>query len=266
MRFRRAAHAAALTALAACGATPLAIDPVFVGGRAVAVAGDSLIALTSPGEAEVLVRHRRTGRTRHLGSGLLHSPMHVQWSDGAWYVSDVDNGKPLLVVLESDGTLRRRIPVQDFTETPHQFAILPDGRIILEAPRRSLVALTGDSVTTFAITDPSSKTGLLIAASGGVLHAVPNRYLTLYNGFGHIRWRLDWPWAETAYITDLSADSQGRIHVIAGVPSNGTFIVYTLSPQTGEVVRWSKPELKPTFMVDRLGKIDSDDPERWTGR
>lgn len=258
---------AALLALAlfACGRQATRTQPIFVEGRAVTMAGDSLYALTLSGRPELLVRSRRTGRATLIGTGVLHSPAHVQWFDNEWYVSDVDNGKAVIVVLAPDGTLRRRIPVDQWTDTPHQFALMPDGRIILEGRAAKLVALKGGTASTFKVTEPSSKTGLLVAASGGVLHAVPDRYITLYNEFGNIRWRIDWPWARTAYVTDLSVDYNGRIHVIAGVPSQGTFLVYTVSTQTGEVVRWSIPATKATFTVDPLGMLEPADAGAWLG-
>ncbi|MBI4421183.1 MAG: hypothetical protein HY560_10185 [Gemmatimonadetes bacterium] len=261
MSFRRATHAAALLALAACS-TP-GIEPVFIEGRAVAYAGDSVIAITLSGSPELVVRHRRRGAVRRLGAGLLSSPAHAQWWNGGWYVSDVQNGKPSIVVLAPEGQLRRRIAVDRLTQTPHQFGILPDGRIILESPNGTLVSLRGDSSAVFAVTDQSSKTGLLIGAVGGVLHAIPGRYLTLYNAFGNIRWRQDWPWASTAFVADLAYDGQGRLHVIAGVPRDNTFVVYTLSTLTGEVLRWSTPGPRATFVVDRLGDIRPDDPKKW---
>jgi hypothetical protein len=187
----------------------------------------------------------------------------VQWHDGLWYVSDVENGRSLIVMLGLDGQPRGRIPLGRLTETPHQFAILPNGQIVVEGSGGVLVAMAGDSAGTFAITERSAKTGLLIGAAGGVLHAIPDQYITLYNEFGRIRWRTDWPWASTAYVADVAVDAHGRIHVIAGVPRDGTFVVYTLSSQTGEVVRWSTPGPAATFVVDRLGEIRPDDPKRW---
>jgi hypothetical protein len=256
--------AALLAAAVACDASP-GVDPIFVEGRAVAPAGDSLIALTFSGRPEVLVRRRaRLADARTLGRGTLHSPAHVQWLNGEWFVSDVDNGRPVLVVFGADGQLRRRIDAGRHTATPHQFAVLPDGRVVVEGTPGTLIVLAGDSVATFAITGQSGKTGLLLAASGGVLHAVPDKYLTLYNEFGRIRWRQDWPWASTAYIADLAVDPSGRIHAIAGVPSSGTFVVYTLSNQSGEVTRWSEPGPVATFVVEPLGEIRPDDAKRWT--
>lgn len=229
------------------------------------VGGDSLYALTRSGRPGLLLRNILTGRAREVGAGVLHSPAHVQWLGDEWYVSDVEDGKPEIAVLAPDGALRRRIALTGVTGTPHQFAVLPGGRVVVEGRGGKLVELQGNSVKTFAVTEQSNRTGLLIAASGGVVHAVPDQYITLYNEFGHIRWRIDWPWAETAFVSDLSVDYNTRIHVIAGVPSQGTFVVYTVSTQTGEVLRWSIPGPKATFTVDPLGRLEPDDAGKWTG-
>jgi hypothetical protein len=175
----------------------------------------------------------------------------------------VDTGKPLVIALSPAGELKRRIPLERFTKTPHQFAALPDGRIVVESPDGSLVAIGGDTSSVFTLTERAVKPGLLVAAGGGVLHAVPDKYITLYNGLGHIRWRLEWPWASTAYVTQIAIDPQGRLYVLAGVPSDGTFIVYSMSNLTGEILSWSPSAGQPTFIVDRLGKMRSDNPGKW---
>ena len=228
-----------------------------------ASAGDSLIAVTRAGRPGVLVRNRGSGREVELGADAARSPSHIQWMNSEWFVSDIESGKPAVVVLSPAGELRRRVSLERFTQTPHQFAVLPDGRIIVEAPDGTLVTANSDSAAVFAVTERGPKTGLLLSASGGVLHAVPDRYITLYNEFGHLRWRLDWPWARTAFVTEITTDPQGRIHVLAGVPSETTFIVYSLSSQTGEVVTWSQPALNATFVVDRLGALKADDAGKW---
>jgi hypothetical protein len=258
------AAAAALAVLSACGRGPSGIQPIFVEGRAVATAGDSLYALTGAARPDLWVKNQASGQSRELGSGVLKSPAHAQWHGGEWYVSDVENGKAVIVVLGPDGSLRRRIPLGRHSDTPHQFAVLPDARIVVEGRGGRLIALRGDTTATFAVTGQSSRTGLLIGASGGVIHAVPDQYITLYNEFGHIRWRIDWPWAGTAFVTDLSVDGNARVHAIAGVPSQGTFVVYTLSTQTGEVVRWSIPGRAATFTVDPLGRLEPGKAEDWT--
>jgi hypothetical protein len=259
----RVARLAGLLGLAACGSSTIAVDPIFIDGRSVSSSGDSLIAVTRSGRAGILVRRRQGGGVRELGTASLHSPWHIQWSNGEWYVSDIENGKPSVVVLSQTGELRRRVALERYTATPHQFAVLPDGRIVVEAPEGKLLAVGGDTNAVFTVTDRAAKTGLLVAAGGGVLHAVPDRYITLYNGLGHIRWRLEWPWARTAYVTEIAVDPQSRIHVLAGVPNDGTFIVYSMSNLTGEVVIWSLPSRKPTFIVDRLGQIKPTETEKW---
>jgi hypothetical protein len=263
MRPGAAVRTACVLFLAACGSSPLAVDPIFIDGRPVASAGDSVIAVTRVGSPGILVRRRRGSEVRTLGTSSVKSPVHVQWSAGEWFVSDVENGKPLVVVLSPTGEERRRIPLEHFTSTPHQFAVLPDGRIVVESPEGALVAIKGDSSSVFTVTDHAAKTGLLVAAGGGVLHAVPDRYITLYNQFGHIRWRLEWPWARTAYITEIAVDPQNRIHALAGVPSDSTFIVYSLSNNTGEILIWSPASRRATFIADRLGQIKSDDSKKW---
>lgn len=255
---------AALTLVSACRSRPASTQPIFVEGHGVTMAGDSLYAVTLSGLPGLLLRDRATGHGRMIGTAVLHSPAHAQWFEGEWYVSDVENGRAEIAVLAPDGTLKRRIALSRVTDTPHQFAILAGGEIVVEGRGGKLVMIKGDAVSTYAVTESSGRTGLLIAASGGVLHAIPDRYITLYNGFGHIRWRIDWPWAKTAFVSDLSVDYNARIHVIAGVPREGTFIVYTLSTQTGEVVRWSIPGPRATFTVDVLGNLEPTDSAEWT--
>jgi hypothetical protein len=87
------------------------------------------------------------------------------------------------------------------------------------------------------------------------VHAIPDQTITLYNAFGNIRWRVEWPWAETAFVSDLGEDSRGRIQVIAGVAADNTFIAFSMTPATGEVVRWSEPEPIGSFVADRLGEV-----------
>lgn len=255
---------AALALLSACGRRPSGIQPIFVEGRAVTMAGDTAYALTGGGRSGLWIKSLLTGESREIGAQILKSPAHAQWFNGDWYVSDVENGKSVIVVLGADGTLKRRIPADRHTDASHQFAVLPDGRLILEGRGGKLIALQDDKESTFVVTEQSSRTGLLIAASGGVIHAIPDQYVTLYNEFGHIRWRIDWPWASTAFISDLSVDGNARVHVIAGVPSQGTFVVYTLSTQTGEAVRWSIPGRAATFTVDPLGRLEPGKAEDWT--
>lgn len=242
--------------LTACD-VQLASHPIFADGRATAPAGDTLYAVTRPGLAGFELVDRRTGTTDTLALSQLVSPLHVEFARGRWYVSDVDQGRPSVAVFTADGRLERKYDLRPLGAVPHQFAVLPDSRLIVETPGRLLV-LAGDSAATFIEYPQSPKSGLLVSANGGVVHALPDRHITLYNEFGNVRWRLDWPWLETAFVTDLSVDSNGRIHVIAGVPSDGTFIVYNLSGITGEVVRWSVPGPYASFTVDHFGEIRAD--------
>jgi hypothetical protein len=170
------------------------------------------------------------------------------------------------MVFSVAGGLERLIAIDSLVSAPHQFAVLPDGRVVVEAPDGRLLALSGDSVTTFALTPRSERTGLLVAARGGVLHAVPDRAITLYNAQGNIRWRLDWPWNSSAFVADLSVDSQGRPHVLAGEAGRSGFIVFGLLPETGEVGRWSEAGPFATFVVRPLGDIMPDSAYRWVPR
>lgn len=248
----------ALLLLGACGGPRFSGQPIFIEGRAVAYAGDSLMAFTRAGHPFVFVQHRRTGTMDTLGLGDLSSPLHIEYSQGRWYISDVEQGRPSIAVFDSQGTLERKIPLARLAATPNQFAVLPDGRIIVEVPGGQLLALAGDSTTMFTAFRPGAKSGLLIGAAGGVLHAVPDRHITLYNQFGNIRWRIQWQWRETAFISDVSQDANGRVHLIAGVPSEGSFIVYTLATENGEVVRWSIPGPYASFQVNHFGEIRPD--------
>lgn len=255
-----------LTALLACSRAGSGPQPIFVDGRAVSPVGDTLVAMTRTGGHLVLVRDQRTGAIRRLGEGVLHGPLQVQWAAGHWYISDVDQGHNAIVEFGANGTAERTIVLDTITRTPHQFAVLPDGRIVVEGTNRRLVAISHDSITLFARTDSALKPGLLVAASGGVLYALPDRSITLFNAYGNVRWRVDWAWQETAFFTDMAVDAEGRMHLIAGVPSEGKFIVYSLSPITGEAVRWSEPGPYATFTVNRFGEIKPDSASNWVGK
>jgi hypothetical protein len=247
--------AGAVALLTACDAPAPTFEPIFLSGRAVEPDGDSLFAVTAR-DAGALVVYDRVGRLRDtLGLGILHNPDHVQVVDDGWYVSDVDDGRPAVVVLARDGTLRRRVSLDGIASHAHQFAVLPDGAIVVEGSAGRLVALRGDSVTPFAVVEVGRRPSLILGAGGGVLHAIPDQTITLYNAFGNIRWRVEWPWAETAYVSDIGEDSRGRIHVIAGVTADDTFIAYSMTPGTGEVVRWSEPQREGSFVADRLGEV-----------
>ena len=227
-------------------------------------AGDSLVAVTSR-EAAAIIVYDRLGRVVDtLGQGVLQSPAHLQIMGADWYVSDLRDGRPVVVVLGRDGAVRRTVPVGDVAAHAHQFAVLPDGAVVVESRDGRLAALRGDSAATFAAVEIGPRPSLLLGAGGGVLHAVPDRHITLYNGFGNIRWRIDWPWAATAYIGDLSQDRRGRIHALAGVEATNTFIAYTFEEGTGEIIRWSDETAAGSFLVDRLGEIVPAEG-RWMG-
>jgi hypothetical protein len=264
-RLRAAGVAGVLALLAGCDTPTPTVEPIFLAGRVVEPDGDSLFAVTAR-DAGALVIYDRAGRLRDtLGRGLLRSPDHVQIVGDAWYVSDVDEGRPEVVVLRRDGTLLRRVPLAGIASHAHQFAVLPDGAIVVEGRDGRLLAVRGDSVATFALVEVGRRPSLVVGVGGGVLLAVPDQTLTLYNGFGNIRWRVEWPWAETAFVSGIGVDSHGRIQIIAGVAADDTFIAYSIDPGTGEVVRWSAPETDPSFVVDRLGDVRRA-KGRWMGQ
>jgi len=244
-----------LALVTGCGAPTTTYEPVFLAGRAVAPVGDSLFAATSTRVAAVILYDRR-GRPRDtLGLGLLSNPGRVQVRDGSTYVSDVAQGHPLIAEFGPDGALRRTIRLDGMASQAHQFAVLPDGGVVIESRDARLLVLRGDSAATFAPVEVGTRPSLLLGADGGVLHAIPDKMITLYNGFGHIRWRIDWPWQEAAFVADVALDRRGRIHFLVGDPATGTFTAPTLAPATGEVVRWSEPTSGNSFVVDRLGQV-----------
>jgi len=238
---------------------------IFIDGRAVAASGDTLLAFSRLGTSEIVVRDRRSGAVYRRGTNTLRSPHHIQELDGRWYVSDVEEGAASVVVFSGQWDPERRIPLRDVASAPHQFAVLPGGRVVVEATDGRLVAVGADSAATFALVEQSGRTGLLVAAAGGVLHAVPDRSITLYNAQGNIRWRLPWPWQEGAFVTDIAVDGQGRVHVLAGEELRNTFVCFSLSPTTGEVIRWSVPGPAATFIVERMGEIRPDSTAHWIG-
>ncbi len=254
---------AAVTIVTACGTSRPSGSPIFVDGRAVAAAGDTVLALTRQGSSDIVLRERSTGAVFTRGDQALHSPHHIQEHNGQWYVSDVTADGSWIVTFSSQWDVVRRLRVDTIATAPHQFAILPDGRIVLEAPGGRLVTLSQDSLTTFAVVEQSARTGFLVAALGGVLHAIPDQAITLYNANGNIRWRLPWQWEGTAYMTDLAVDALGRIHVLAGEAGLSQFYAYTLDRITGEVLRWSVPGTSATFVVSRMGEIEPDSAARW---
>jgi len=253
--------------LTGCGAPLSSEDLIFVDGRAVASAGDSLLAITRQGEAAVILRDRTTGAVFTRGERALTSPHHVQELAGDWYVSDVADGGWQIVVFDTQWEVRRRIAVDTLSDAPHQFAVLPDGRIVVEGKDGRLVALDSAAVQTFALFEAGPRSGFLVAAHGGVLHAVPDRWLTLYNQNGNIRWRVPWQWRSDVYVSDLAVDAHGRIHMLVGEGgATSQFVCFSFSSATGEVLRWSVPGPDATFSVDRVGEILPDSAGRWIGR
>jgi hypothetical protein len=247
--------------LQSCDA-PSQAELIFLDGRAVAPAGDSVLAISRPTLPGVLIFNRLTRKTDTLGIDELVSPTHLQWHDGRLYVSDVRDGRAWIVVFGAGGEVEQRIDVDSITAVQHQFAVLPDGRIVLETRDDRLVAFREDSISTFALIESSPRTGLLVADQGGVLHLVPHRKVTLYNEMGKIRWRVDWQWADNVFITDISVDSRGRPNILAGREGFEGFMVYGFSPFTGEVVRWQEGP-NATFSVGAYGDIEPDDSSPW---
>ena len=242
--------------LAGCGMQPPE-HPIFADGRATAPAGDTMFALTHAGLGGLEVHDRRTGTIDTIGVGILASPWHVEFQLGHWWVSDVDQGRPSVAVLTLDGRVERRYDLWRRGAVPHQFAVLPDGRLIVET-RDGLLAVTGDSATSFVQFRPTPVSGFLISARGGVVHALPDRHITLYNQFGSIRWRVDWPWDESLIVSDLEVDSNGRLHVLTAVPVRGFFRVYSPTPETGEIVLWSDSSSYASFTINRFGNLWAD--------
>jgi hypothetical protein len=250
--------------VASCGTPGPDLDPVFVDGRAVASSGDSVLAITATGTPGVVLYDRRSGARTAIGTERLASPAHVQWNDGRWYVSDVAEGRAAVVVLDAGGTPIDRVELGSLAAVAHQFAVLPDGQIVVETADDRLVAVSADSVTTFALIDESPKTGMLLAVRGGVLHVVPHRTLTLYNGLGKIRWRIEWPWVDTLFLTDIAVDSHGRPMILAGHEGREGFVVFGLDANTGEVIIWMEGPTA-TFSVRKYGDIQPDDAANWLG-
>ena len=254
-----------ILATSSCKSNSKSLGLIYLNGRAVEPAGDTVLAMTTQGLGGVILYHMTTGAVDTIAKGVLTAPVHVQFVQDRWYVSDLVGDRPSIAVLSWSGELERAIDLKDLVWTPHQFAVLPDQRIIVQTTDGRLVALSGDSVTTFSLVEISQRPGLLAGIAGGVLHMVPLVHITFYNEFGHIRWRVPWYWAETAYFTDIATDMNGRIHVIAGVPSDQEFVVYSLGRSDGEVLRWSRPGPYATFTVLRNGVFRPDSSENWIG-
>lgn len=248
-----------------CKSNSKSLGLIYLNGRAVEPAGDSVLAMTTQGLGGLILYHMTTGAVDTIAAGVLTAPVHVQFVNARWYVSDLVENRPSIAVLSWSGELEREFDLEDLASSPHQFAVLPDERVIVQTTDGELVALGGDSVTTFALVETSQRPGLLAGIAGGVLHMVPLVHITFYNEFGHIRWRLPWQWAETAYFTDITTDMNGRIHIIAGIPSDEEFVVYTLGRNDGEILRWSRPGPYATFTVLRNGSFRPDSAENWIG-
>ena len=249
----------------ACSSRPKSLGLIYLNGRAVEAVGDSLLLMTTEGVGGIIVYGLRTNTVDTIGRDVLNAPFHIQALNGRWYVSDIVDGHPHVAVLTPDGKLEAYRDVDTITSIPHQFAVLPDDRIVLESRDGRLVALQGDSIATFALVETGTRPSLLAGVAGGVLHAVQLVHMTLYNEFGHIRWRIPWYWAETAFFTDIATDRQGRVHIIAGVPADETFIVYTLGRNDGEVIQWSGPGPYATFTIQRNGNFRPDSAANWIG-
>ncbi len=221
--------------------------------------------MTAEGIDGLVLYDLRSGAIDTIASDALDSPLQVQQVDGRWYVSDIRDGRPQIVVLSWDGALERRIDLGDISARAHQFAVLPRGRIVVESTDSELLQLDGDSITSFALIETGPRPSLIAGAAGGVLHAVPGKHMTLYNEFGNIRWRVEWPWAVTAFFTDISVDRQGRIHMMAGVPGDSAFRVYTVARDDGDVIAWSPAGPYATFIVERRGRFRPDSASNWLG-
>lgn len=249
----------------ACSGRSKSLGLVYLNGRAVEAVGDSLLLMTTEGVGGIIVYGLRTNTVDTIGRDVLNAPFHIQALNGRWYVSDVLDGHPHVAVLTPDGKLEAYRDVDTITALPHQFAVLPDDRIILESRDGRLVGLQGDSIATFALVEAGTRPSLLAGVAGGVLHVVPLVHMTLYNQFGHIRWRIPWYWAETAFFTDIATDRQGRVHIIAGVPADEAFIVYTLGRNDGDVIQWSGLGPYATFTIQRNGSFRPDSAANWIG-
>lgn len=261
MRYR----ALLILVLVGCSGLAPTDDLIFVDGRAVAFAGDTLLAFTQQGSNEVFVRDRRTGQVSAHAGDHLTSPHHIQEFEARWYVSDMIDGEAVIAVFSDRWEFTTLISIDSVASVPHQFAILPNGAVVVEGVDGRLRSIHGDSITTFALVESSTRNGMLVAAQGGVIHTVPGKTFTLYNEKGNVRWRQSWLWHEGAYITDLSVDANGRVHVLAGEERTNAFYAFTLSPITGEAVRWTAASRTATFVVARLGEIKPDSASRWLG-
>jgi hypothetical protein len=249
-----------------CGKSNTTLQPIFIQGRAVEISGDTVVAMTRSGFSGILLRNNRTEIIDTLAYQSVSSPVHLQLLENGWLVSESREGAWWISGLNLEGDRVDSIGFENERPTPHQFAGLPDGRIVLEVPGGVLLSILEGVVDTFVVTDENAgRSGILVALAGGVMHAVPDQHITLYNEFGNPRWRLEWPWRETAVFTDIAVDANGRPHMMAGIARDEHFVVYSLDVVTGEVIRWSEPGPDATFVVERLGLITPDDPVNWAG-
>ncbi|KPK03262.1 MAG: hypothetical protein AMS20_10985, partial [Gemmatimonas sp. SG8_28] len=170
-----------------------------------------------------------------------------------------------IVVFDAQWEVLDRLRIDTLSQAPHQFAVLPDGRIVLEVGDGRLGSLVDGTLTTFAEFASASRSGFLVAASGGVLHAVPDVAVTLYNAQGNVRWQHPWDWREDVYVSDLAVDARGRMHMLVGESNGNTFVCFSFANATGEVLRWSEPGPAATFSIDRMGEVLPDSIGRWIG-
>ena len=98
-----------VSALVGCESRLATSELIFIDGRAVAPVSDSIYAYTALGQPGVLLHYRESGVLDTLGAEELSSPVQTQWVDGLWYVSDVVDGRPLIMVFDSDGEVTDRV-------------------------------------------------------------------------------------------------------------------------------------------------------------
>ena len=76
-------------------------------------------------------------------------------------------GYGTIMVFDAEWEILDRIRIDTLGATPHQFAVLPDGRIVLEGSEAHLLVLGAGTMETFAIFDAGQRSGLLTAAMVG---------------------------------------------------------------------------------------------------
>ncbi|MDH5803707.1 MAG: hypothetical protein OEZ54_00885 [Gemmatimonadota bacterium] len=251
--------------LTACEGPADSLGLVFLDGRAVAAMGDSLLVMTAEGVSGVLLYDIRNETLDTIAEETLNQPVHIEIGPDRWYVSDTRGASARIAVLNFDGTLDRWIELAGISRLAHQFALLPDQRIVVQSPDGQLIfaEASDDSAEVFALTDLGVRPNLMAGVAGGVFQAVQGHHMTLYNEFGNIRWRTDWPWAETAFFTDIAVDRQERIHLLAAVPNEEIFLAYTVGRTDGAIIRWSEDGTYATFTVERNGRYRPDSTVAW---